>query len=77
MLGEKYTERLASRCRACSHKAFCRAMRLFGSRRLPDEMIDPEPGERAESDFEGAGPVDSADEGIGSNPAFDLPFDFA
>src|SRR4029077_6081375 len=39
------------------------------------EVINPEPGERAESDFERAGPVDAAMEGVLLDPALDLAAD--
>src|SRR5579884_3060336 len=44
---------------------------------IADEVVNPDPGERSECDFERTGPVHSAYEGIGGDPAFDFLLDFA
>lgn len=42
---------------------------------ISHKMIDPDPGERAERDFESAGPIDAVLEGVLREPALQLPHD--
>src|SRR5581483_2309294 len=41
------------------------------------DVEEPDPGERAESDLEGAAPIDAVAVRVGAPPAFQLGFDLA
>src|SRR5579872_2169195 len=56
-------------------QAACQMAACRFRQRVCEQMVDPDPGERAKRDLEGARPIHAALEGILCEPAFQLPAD--